>query len=186
MNKQIALKNIIDFTSCLQDKYFLVYGTALGALREQDIIAHDLDIDIGIMQEHFDYQMLNNIINKGFIINRIFGMQNCGFEMSFKRDNIKIDLIFFYNMGGLVWNCLWKNGGKNGFSDMIVHSYSTENFIVKKAFIGKDKFNSLGYNYIEAVYGKEWRTPVLSWDWKIDHFCVDNNLRYKIIEKYGK
>jgi len=185
MNKKLAIRNILDFTSCLDDKYFLVYGTALGALRENDIISHDLDIDIGIMEKDFNWKMVNKIFKKGFSLVRIFGMKSCGFEMTFKRNEIRVDLMFFYTEGGLIWNSLWLNNGLNGLSDMLVHSYNPNYFEIEEKILSGFKFYSLGENYIKSVYGDNWKTPVKEWDWKTSHFCIDNNLKIELIKKYG-
>lgn len=186
MNKKTAIKVLKKFTDCLDKKYFLVYGTCLGANREQDIISHDLDTDIGIMSKDFNVGYINKIIKEGFRLISIFGNINYGFELSFFKDGIKIDLMIFYQEGNIIWNSLWDNGGRKGLSDMIIHSYDSKIFTIDKLKLGNEHFYSLGKEYIEAVYGVNWRTPVEKWNWRIDHLCIDDNLRFKLIEKYGK
>ena len=185
MNKEIAIKNLKQFTNCLDEKYFLIYGTCLGALREEDIITHDLDIDIGIMEGDFKFEMVNLIMSKGFSLERIFGMPTCGFEMSFRKNGVKVDLMLFYTNNDLIWNSLWDNACKNGLSDMIVHSYSADVFELEQLKIGKNYFYSLGEKYIKEVYGENWRTPITPWNWRTDHFCIDDNLKIELIKKYG-
>ena len=186
MNKEIAIKNILDFTSCLNNKYFLVYGTALGTLRDGDIISHDLDIDIGIMEKDFNWDMVNEIFKKGFSLVRIFGMKSCGLEMTFKKDDIRIDLMFFYKDFNVIWNSLWLSDGINGLKDMLIHSYSPEVFKVEEKILRGFKLNSLGEDYIKRVYGYNWRTPVKQWNWQSSHFCIDNELKLDLIKKYGE
>lgn len=185
MNNKIALKTLIDFTSCLEEKYFLVYGTCLGALREKDFIGHDLDIDIGIMRKDFKLEYVNALIEKGFKLIRVFGMLECGFELSFKKDGIKIDLMIYYQTGHQIWNCLWDNGGINGLSDMIVHSYDTKLFEIQTLELGGRLFYSLGLDYIKAVYGEAWKTPITPWNWRTDHLCFDNELKTKLKQLYA-
>ena len=122
MNNKLAVKTLREFTNCLEEKYFLVYGTCLGAVREKNIINHDLDIDIGIMRKDFKLDYVNSLRDKGFKLHNMFGMLECGLELSFKKDGIKIDLMIYYQTGNLIWNSLWDNGGRNGLNDMIVHS----------------------------------------------------------------
>jgi len=175
------------FTDCLDDKYFLVYGTALGANREEDIIAHDLDIDVGIMKGDFNFAFVNRLINCGFEMSMMFGSLACGLEFAFKKDGVKVDLMVFYQEKDLIWNCLWRNGGRNGLSDMIVHSYRLKNFEVERLEVGENAFFSLGKSYVERVYGVNWRTPVTTgWNWRTDHCCIDQNLRYELIKRFGE
>jgi len=186
MNSNVAVKILKEFTRCLDDKYFLVYGTCLGANREQNIISHDLDIDIGIMRDDFKLSLLNNLVNSGFDIIQIFGSLEVGLEISFKKNGIKVDLMVFYIGEGRLWNSLWLNGGRNGLSDMIVHSYSEELFEIKELKVGDNYFYSLGEEYIKRVYGDDWKIPVKEWNWRTDHLCLDDSLRFKILKKYGK
>ncbi len=186
MNKIIALKNIQSFTDCLEDKFFLCYGTSLGANREKDIISHDLDVDIGIMRADFKLEYINAIIEKGFKLIRLYGTLECGLELSFRKDGIKIDLMVYYQTGNIIWNSLWNNGGVNGLSDMIVHSYEVEKFDISYITLGNLVMPSLGIEYIISVYGENWRTPVTQWDWRCDHLCRDDALKNKLLNIYGK
>ena len=186
MNKNKALSVLKDFTNCLDNNYFLVYGTALGANREQNIISHDLDIDIGIMRDDFNLAYVNRLIVSGFDLVSMFGSFNYGLELSFIRDGVKVDLMVFYIGGGRLWNALWLNGGRNGLSDMIVHSYMEELFEIKELKVGDNYFYSLGEKYIERVYGVSWKTPVKEWNWRTDHCCIDDNLKFKLKEKYAR
>lgn len=188
MNNELALKTLKDFTDELENKYFIVYGTCLGAHREKNFIKHDLDVDVGIMRSDFNFEMLENLVKKGFKIWNMFGSKELGFEISFKKNGIKVDLMFFYydNDKKLIWNSLWDNGGINGLSDMIIHSYDKELFEIVNIKLNNIKFQSLGLKYIKAVYGENWQTPITPWNWRTDHLCIDNNLKIDILKKYGR
>ena len=111
-------------------------------------------------------------------------MKSCGFEMTFKRNEIKVDLMFFIQRR-FDMESLWLNNGINGLSDMLVHSYNPNYFEIEEKILSGFKFYSLGENYIKSVYGDNWKTPVKEWDWKTSHFCIDNNLKIELIKKYG-
>ena len=185
MNQKKSLNLISEFVECLEDKYFLCYGTSLGANREKNIITHDLDVDIGIMRGDFKLEYVNAILDKGFKLIRLYGMLECGLELSFRKDGVKIDLMVYYQTGNKIWNCLWDNGGVNGLSDMIVHSYETKLFEIQQLELGGRLFYSLGLNYIKAVYGENWKKPITPWNWRTDHLCHDDELKIKLKQIYG-
>ncbi len=63
LNKSICRKNLLDIKSVFdrhQIKFFLSYGTLLGALREKDFITHDIDTELGIFAEQKE-QFINAI-----------------------------------------------------------------------------------------------------------------------------
>ncbi len=183
INTKRGIDILLDFLKCLDGKGFGVYGTALGLIREKSLIKHDKDIDVGILIDDFDYSMIVKIIKKGFILHKIYGMDSCGFEMSFVKKSIKIDLMFFYKKNDIYWNCLWDNGGENGLNDMIVHSYPRKIIeTIKKT----NNISHLSENYVKYVYGENWKFPIISWNWKTDHNCIDKNLKFKLIRRYGK
>lgn len=179
MDKEIALKNIKLFQKIVP-RSCAVYGTCLGLLREGGIINHDLDTDMGIMINDFDYKIVNDLIKNGFMLRKVFGMPSCGMEMAFFKDGVKTDLMIFYKLDGRIFNCLWDNGGKK-LSDMIVHSYDKSLF---NLYEETDGVRHLTRKYIEHVYGPEWRTPTSPWNWRTDHKCIDQNLKNKILINY--
>lgn len=182
MDTKQALQNVQLFQAIVP-KAFAVYGTCLGFQRDGDIILHDLDTDMGIMAHDFNYNILEDLQRAGFKITKIFGMPSCGMEIAFKKDGIKTDLMLFYKHDKLLFNCLWDNGGENGLSDMIVHSYDPA---LLKSFETTKGVRHLSRDYIESVYGLEWRTPTSPWNWRTDHKCINKYLKQLILKKYGQ
>jgi len=185
MNNKNSLQVLSEFTSCLNDSYFLCYGTCLGALREGSFIKHDLDIDVGIMRGDFKLEYINSIIEKGFKLIRLYGSLECGLEFSFRKNGVKVDLMVYYQIGRTIYNCLWDNGGINGLSDMIVHSYNVKLFNIQQLEICGVSFYSLGLEYIKSVYGEKWKKPITPWNWRTDHLCHDYPLKLKLKQLYG-
>lgn len=169
MNKEIAKSNLLKLKDILPSM-FLCYGTALGSIREGQILDHDLDTDIGILASDFNYELFQKFHDYGFTIRNIFGMINWGGEIALAQDGVKTDIMFFYPDGEKYWNCLWKNGCKNGIADCIKHEHSKLEIIKSK--IDGQEFNCLGENHLIDAYGKDWRTPVKVWDWTSDHKCI--------------
>jgi phosphorylcholine metabolism protein LicD len=181
MDKNLAFNNLLSITMILEElgiEYFLAYGTLLGAVREKDFIEHDLDIDIYITEPSFKMDFFKKAIEHGFEIKNIFGMLKYGGEISVKRDKIKIDIFFLYfdEKKQQYWNAIWLNGCVNGPTDMIKHVYPAEIFnyirganIQGRYFIAPIKQEE----YLELVYGKDWRTPKKEFDWRTDHQCKE-------------
>jgi len=181
MDIKQALQNVQLFQAIVP-KSFAVYGTCLGLVRSGDIIFHDLDTDMGIMAHDFNYNILEDLQRAGFKITKIFGMPSCGMEIAFKKDGIKTDLMLFYKHDNLLFNCLWDNGGENGLSDMIIHSYPSDIFKKHSLIQG---ISVLSEDYLVHVYGEDWRTPTSPWNWRTDHKCIDNEFKKIILKKYA-
>ena len=181
MDKAVAQKNLIDFTNVLRKykvRWFLTFGTCLGAFREGKIIEHDKDLDVGIMQEDFSYGMLKGFYDAGFQIKFTFGMRFLGQEIAFVRDGVKIDLMFFYTKGDKAYNALWQNGGRNGMSDIVKLVYPRNLF---DEFV---EMNMCGHNflvvknteeYIKTIYGETWNVPDKEWQWWASPKNITNN-----------
>lgn len=166
INKEIAIKNVVELQKILP-KSFAIYGTALGSLREGDVIGHDPDTDIGMMIEDFNYADVNIIIRQGFDLIRIFGSSHFGLEISFRKDGVKTDIMFFYKDGNNKrFNCLWDK------NIPIVHEYPNNSFDVIEGKLGNENIRTLGEKYIKLVYGSNWRVPVKEWNWRTDHKCI--------------
>lgn len=59
-----ALSDWLKIFLPLKDKFFLVSGTFLGAVRLGDFLQHDYDIDLGIMAKDFNYKNFCDYIKK--------------------------------------------------------------------------------------------------------------------------
>lgn len=184
MDKQKALENLKDFTNVLDKynaRYFLTFGTCLGALREGDFIGHDKDMDVGILSDDFHFQMLADFVEAGFEILFIFGMRFKGYEIAFKRNDIKIDLMLYYIEKDFAWNALWLNGGRNGMKDIIKLKYPKYLF----TYTQPRMLNIQDYpfpvvydveDYVRCIYGDEWQTPDPKWRWWESPHNIDNDL----------
>ncbi len=173
MDRGALAENVAELL-CLFPKSFAVYGTALGSLREGDIIAHDPDSDIGIFTEDFSWDQVVEAIRHGYTIEAVFGMRHYGLEISFWKNKAKTDLMLFYPDQANPkkrFNVLWDNGGRDGMSNAIVHEYDEALFEPIDGTLGRYRIRTLGEPYILAVYGENWRTPVKEWNWKTDHLC---------------
>lgn len=141
--KEILDKNNIDF--------ILVFGTLLGAYRENNFIEHDTDIDIGIVGENDIEKIKKILLSGGFLdkgIKLIYGR-----EFSLCRDNIYIDIYPFIKDG---------DGYRSKLGWQVNYRLSEEDFPFQKInFLGE---NFLTVNEIEKYlihrYGSDWKQPI--------------------------
>ena len=168
-----AVKNVVELQKIFKDS-FAIYGTALGSLREKNVIEHDPDTDMGILEENFKWACVVEAARAGFTILAVFGSRYYGMEIAFARDGVKTDLMLFYadkEDPTKRFNCLWENGGRNGMEDVIVHEYDARLLEPITGTLGDAEIRTLGQAYVERVYGEEWQTPKPKWDWRTDHKC---------------
>lgn len=93
--KDIARENLIILREELiktDIKWGLIFGTLLGAIREQDFIDHDEDTDVYVFHEHKKklFNMFSELKENGFEVVRYQG-----YLLSIMRKNEYIDFYFF-------------------------------------------------------------------------------------------
>lgn len=164
------LYNIVTEASKLSNtKPFLLHGTLLGYIRNNNIICYDFDVDIGILQNDYDklYNSLKFLINNYYtnyiIINtQIFGYRQLKIihkktflnldmcEFKFKNDKI------FKNLPGII--CYLTDGS--------AHKVPIDYYLPLKPVIFKNQVIHIPNNshkLLEINYGSNFLTP--------DHKC---------------
>ena len=168
IDKEKAFENLCLFKEIADRngfRFFLAYGTLLGAIREKDFIDHDEDIDLGA-----DYQDVE------LFMSMLFELREHGFEVarwddrgliSIIRNNEYIDIYFFkeYN-DKLLINC-GEPLPKKFLENQGVIEFKGVEFNAPADTVGA----------VEYWYGKDWQTPAQWLDfktpkWKIWKFKV--------------
>lgn len=130
--------------------YWLGEGTALGAIREQNIIKYDTDADVGIWYTDLDKfvnECLPILRKKGFQLLRFYKKErSCILSVSKNLEYIDID---FTGPGRL---CYANYGGE---CDKLIPYLQTFN----KGYIGDREYNVPQVGYLVELYGKDWRIP---------------------------
>lgn len=173
INQEIAKENLQLFYSIIEKtdiKYGLIYGTLLGAIRENNFIEHDEDIDIFILGEYEeDFQkLLKQFRNLGLELVRY------NYDLlSLMRKGEYIDVYFFYP--------------KRIFGFIKVRIHDNRNIILAKYLENPNRINFLGMNIpipsepeklLKKTYGSNWRIPI-----KNQHE-VPNALFFKLITNF--
>lgn len=152
INKDVALINLLDVKKEFdkENLYFgLIYGTLLGAIREQDFIAHDEDIDLFILGEDEEKfkELLFNLRNKGFELIRY---ERSGlYSISRNEEYIDIYVMKEY-FKGIRWN---------GADNFICEKYLLETKYMD--FKGSSfRVPNESEEFLLIFYGKNWKTPI--------------------------
>lgn len=101
MNTELALKDLADAKSILdkhQTKFFLIYGTALGAYRDGEFLKGDYDIDLGSFDPSHREEIKDDLIRLGFEVGVIHDTSTNTqkpSKMILAERNIRVDTFFF-------------------------------------------------------------------------------------------
>jgi len=151
LNIEIAKKNLLDIKKILDShsiKFGLIYGTLLGAIRENNFIEHDEDIDLFMLDEHKEnlLAILQEIVDSGFDIIRYDGKL-----ISITRENEYIDFYFFRKSNFIYRKCEVGLVAKAKYLENTVdYSFLGEIFQVPKQV----------ESFLVDLYGKNWRIPI--------------------------
>jgi len=157
MDQRIAQENLLaiaDVLDRLGIRYFLFFGTLLGAVREKGFIAHDTDTDIGVFADfsgRFE-EISMAVTNAGFAVlrgkpgDRLF---------SFMRGNEYLDCYVAERRRVFPLRLVWDIDG----SVVPAHMLDAPGWL---EFLGREFSVPLDPERTLAIlYGKNWRTPVV-------------------------
>lgn len=157
---------LIDLFEENQIKYWLDFGTLLGAARNGEIIPWDKDADFGILQQ--DCSKLNELAEK---INKdgfYFKKHAPGiYQINYSKINRNFVDIFTWDFWKYNPKQKWKYGFVYGVSGINARKYFPSYFIENTQFIKfYDKMARVPQDYekfLELRFG-DWQTPKRGWD----------------------
>ncbi|GAB1415657.1 hypothetical protein MASR2M117_10630 [Paludibacter sp.] len=176
INKQISKQNLLDFSKIAKNNnltFGLLYGTLLGAIREQDFITHDEDIDLFILSEQAD-----------LFLSMLFELRENGFEVvrydrrglvSIMRNNEYIDIYFFKPFREGIRTCCGECVYEKYLLDTTFIDFLSESVLIPREY----------EEYLRFQYGNNWRTPVYYTDFQIGKvsqilFFIKEWIKYKL------
>ena len=154
INKNVAAENLIALKRIFDAydiKFTLLFGTALGAIRENDFIDHDTDTDIGIFE-----------IDRSKLLQAIPEILDSGFEII--RTKFPDDLVTFMRNDEYIDVGIFRLTTKNRNE-----YYTYQGHMIARKFLDNlDVVNFLGdtFNapknvriYLTKTYGRDWHIP---------------------------
>lgn len=173
IDRERAAENLMLIKSILDQKqipFLLIGGTLLGAVREQDFIAHDEDIDLALLSEDQErvYDAFPEMAAAGFEIVR-FSRRGL---LSVMRNGEYIDFCFFKPIGNNRRSC-------DGWIVLESFLIDTAPFYFKGThFLAPREYE----DYLITEYGPKWGTPIV-WNnyqmpwWKRAKFCLKEYIK---------
>lgn len=175
IDKEISTRNIKEFKRILNEagvEFILSYGTLLGAVRENDFISHDEDIDLSM--SHKDLPLL---LSSLFLL-REHGFEVCRYDrrglISFIKDNEYIDVYIFKNMTEDILICGREVMPAHFLQSTTSLIFKDEEFRVPKDYV----------KYLEFFYGNNWKTPVQFYHYELPKWKRNLNVIIQHIKEF--
>ena len=146
---EISKENLLDFQKVLDKhevKFGLIYGTLLGAIRENNFIKHDEDIDVYILEEdrNIFLDSLHDLESIGFVVGRYTNGL-----LSVLRKGEYIDIYMFKKRFMANRICSGTVIKEKYLIDTIEYEFLGSSFKVPRDF----------ENLLITLYGEDWKIP---------------------------
>jgi phosphorylcholine metabolism protein LicD len=172
------LREVVDVLDKYGIKWWIDCGTLLGFYRDGDIIDGDLDTDIGILQETWNWEALFELHRLGYRVWNMYGFEGKGTELSLFKDDIKTDIYFYYKLDGVRWLAMWNNGGMRkediipmSFPEIIIEEIEQQEFVGQKWNVPTNI-----EDYLTIRYGS-WKRKNPNFNWATSPLNINRNLK---------
>ena len=157
--------------------FWLDYGTLLGAMREKDFIAHDLDIDLGMFYEDQVKDVEKAFSSVGIKKVREFTLDGKTVEQTYSYKGLYFDIFYYFKGEEIMWTYgfTFKNNklNKTSYEDRDISTgFEGMKYFVKKRGLEKITFKGKEYTvpenpaeYLKENYGPNYMTPIKEWDY---------------------
>lgn len=138
-------------------KFFLISGTLLGCIRENRILPHDKDLDIGIWENETSIQNLKEVVTSAGVFEIMPNRVKTLLKIKHLNGTF-IDLFIHYKEENQVWHATSKTKWINSNFDLIEHDFLGDFFLIPKEY----------ETYLAENYGSKWQIPKKSFDSTFD------------------
>lgn len=162
INKALCKTNFI---------WFYTYGSLLGLIREGQLLKHDRDIDIGIIEDkNFSWKELETTLEKnGFELLHQFLLNPKITERTYVYKNIRIDFFLYSNNKEIATSYVYFRKPSYQYKDNLEFSVSAlkSHKIIKIKTLeiegSQYKVPENSEEYLADIYGKSWKIPNPNW-----------------------
>jgi len=179
-------RNLLDVARTLDAlgvTWWIEAGTFLGCIREAGrFIGHDCDIDVGVVGDEKADEIITQLQSLGFSVNHVFGRKGHGYEIAFMRDDVKVDVFFFYVEAyaaapraldlsyKVLWMGCWLRGRMIRLEFPAHLILPTIRTLMEQVIVNVP---ADAEGYLVTRYGPDWRTPDEHWDWALSPHCIN-------------
>ncbi|MBS0280404.1 MAG: LicD family protein, partial [Proteobacteria bacterium] len=186
MDEQNALAALIltrDIMAAIKLRYFLTDGTLLGIVRDNNFIASDSDIDIGVFAEDFNifsFGLLASLMRLNGFSHRFLGVWGKHFAVHWTRKNVLVDVSFYFKNGDqrVSYAMDDTNIFKITFPADLIETLAPIEFRGHSFTAPKDPRAILSYQY------GDWSVPRPDWDWKESPLNIARWKKVTLEEKF--
>ncbi len=166
-----VIKEFLKICDSLNIECWLVYGTLLGFIRENGLIKHDYDFDLGMWKSDYNKDFQETLITNGFeLVHQFEGIDYDAFEQTYKKNNVSIDIFYSYKNETETWTHVFHREKDDTLAPNIwkVRKLPYPNKgLVKVSFFDEPVFiPSNSEEYLALTYGENWRIPDSNFDWR--------------------
>jgi len=152
LDRDVAKENLLLMKEVLDRrniKFWLLYGTLLGAVRDKNFIAGDNDIDLGFYYSDAEevYNALLKLQTLGFNIFRVTADSTF---VQISRNGVYIDIVLWNQEHETMWRCGDYYEPHNFFSEFIEWPFLDTTFLIPKKY---EEYLRVHY------YGENWKIP---------------------------
>ena len=148
--------------------YFICFGTLLGAIRENDFIKHDDDLEFGVFSDQYYSQLAWKFDEIGFKKQYRYyladsSIKNEGFVEKYSNGQIHFDLFVYSRSTDNIWCWSYLKDESNVLTAIKLQwpNSGLQRIIFQGLEVPVPR-NPKGF--LEALYGKGWSKPCVYWD----------------------
>lgn len=153
-------------------KFWLCYGTLLGYVRENGILKHDFDFDIGLWNDDYSKELESALEAHGFKLMHQFKSitDYPAFEQTYEKNGVSIDFFYHYANEDKIWTNVFyrekfEDNLEKGLFRIRKLDYPKAE-LQKVTFLNTSVFiPSNAEEYLAEIYGDNWRIPDPNYDW---------------------
>jgi len=161
MDIKAATQTFLDIKKILDQagvRFWIVDGTALGAVRDGSFIPYDTDIDLRISAEDTGLHICEKFRKKGFQCSKIILYHDLVSAYAIKKRGVRSDIAATYYYPPEDLSVVLANKPVAGITVTPAKFYRGDHFV---EFLDvKVRLPNPPEEYLDLHYGKNWRTPV--------------------------